>query len=114
MPSKDVVALAKRIRDEFGIDADPHKFHRTYAGYHQRAAGECTWVIYSSGLGLICVGGFEPIRTYVTKKNRLAISERHFNGFELYAICPGEPGYEAAEPSCKDFVDGIVTLSFQD
>lgn len=114
MPSKEVFALAKRIRDEFGIDADPYKFHRTYAGYCQRAAGECTWVIYSSGVPTLCVGGFEPIRKYVTKKNRLAISQRHFGGFELYAICPGEPGYEDAEPSTDDFVDGIVTLSFED
>lgn len=49
MASKQVSALAKRIREEFGIPVDPEKFCRTYVGYHQRAAGECTWVIYTGG-----------------------------------------------------------------
>lgn len=92
MASKDVVALANRIQDEFGIPVDPEQFYRTYVGKHQRAAGECTWVIYTEN-GLMVVGGFEPIRKYITKRNQLNISEQHFNGYELYATGPGEPGY---------------------
>ena len=94
MASKQVVALANRIRKEFGIPADPEKFYRTYVGKHQRAAGECTWVIYAEGDFPVCVGGFEPIRKYITKRNRLEMSERRFHRYELYVVCPGEPGYK--------------------
>lgn len=94
MASKQVITLAKRIREEFGIPVDPEKFYRTYVGKHQRAAGECTWVIYREGDLPVCVGGFEPIRKYVMKRNQLAISKPHFNGYELYVICPGDPGYD--------------------
>lgn len=94
MASKQVIALANRIRKEFGIPVDPERFYRTYAGYHQRAAGDCTWVIYCEGNNPAVVGGFEPIRKYVTKQNRLEIAKRHFFEYELYAYSPGEPGYD--------------------
>lgn len=104
MASKDVIALANRIREEFGIPVEPEKFYRTYTGKHQRAAGECTWVIYAEGPCPVVVGGFEPIRKYITKRNQLAISERHFHGYALYATAPGEPGYirsaNCAEVEC--------------
>lgn len=94
MPSKDVIALAERIRREFGIPADPEQFYRIFVGKHQRAAGECTWVIYTDGETPCYVGGFEPIRKYIVKRNQLEISERRFNGYELYVTAPGEPGYK--------------------
>lgn len=94
MASKQVVVLANRIRKEFGIPVDPEKFYRTYVGKHQRAAGECTWVMYCEGNNPAIVGGFEPIRKYIAKGNRLEISERHFHGYELYAYSPGESGYD--------------------
>ena len=94
MVSKNVRRLANRIYNEFGIPVDPEKFHRTYVGCHQRAAGECTWVIYCKGNNPTVVGGFEPIRKYICSKNRLGIGERHFCGHELYVYVPGEPGYD--------------------
>lgn len=94
MASKEVLRLANRIYNEFGIPVDPEKFYRTYVGYLQRAAGACTWVMYCKDGCPTIVGGFEPIRKYICKRNRLDISERQFCGHELYAYAPGEPGYD--------------------
>lgn len=94
MASKQVTALANRIQKEFGIPVDPEKFYRAYVGYHQRAAGACTWIMYCENNNPTIVCGFEPILKYTTKKNRLAISERHYHGYDLYAYSPGEPGYD--------------------
>ena len=94
MASKEILRLANRIQEEFGIPVDPEKFYRTYAGRHQRAAGECTWVMYCKGNNPTIIGGFEPIRKYICSKNRLDIGERQFCGHELYAYAPGEPGYD--------------------
>lgn len=93
MPSKQVMALTQRIKDEFGIAIDPNTFRRTYAGHWLRAGGAFTWTINTiNGLG--CVGGFEPIKKYVTKKNKLSISCDGFNEFSLYAYTPNDVGYE--------------------
>lgn len=110
MASKDVVALAKRINDEFGIAVNPNRFYRTYAGYWDRAAGACTWIIYADNPATTVVGGFEPIRKYITKRNRLDISRRSVCEFELYAYAPNEVGYDRLgkdEITCND---GIVEL----
>ena len=106
MASKDVVALANRIEREFGLQLDPEKFFRTYAGKHQLAAGECTWVMYGKGDYPIVVGGFEPVRKYVTKRNQLSISECRFRGYELYVTCPGEFGYKEKDCVTKENNDG--------
>lgn len=94
MASNSVKILAKRIKDEFNIDVDPEKFYRTYAGKHQRAAGECTWIMYTKGDYPLVVGGFEPVSKYIVKRNQLDISTERFRGYELYVTCPGEIGYK--------------------
>ena len=94
MASKAVEILAKRIKDEFNIDVDTEKFYRTYVGKHQRAAGECTWIMYTKGDVPFVIGGFEPISKYIVKRNQLSISEQRFRGYELYVTCPGEYGYK--------------------
>lgn len=88
MASKQVIALAERIKAEFGIDADPERFLRTYAGHWQRAAGAYTWIMYYGKFGVI--GGCEPIRKYISKRNRLVISSRGFLEYEVYAYVPDE------------------------
>lgn len=95
MASNNILRLADRIQQEFGIPVDPEKFYRTYVGYHQRAAGACTWIMYCKENSNIVVRGFEPIRKYINRKNRLDISERHFWGRDLYAFSPGEPGFDS-------------------
>ena len=92
MASEQVIKLAERIREEFGIPVNPERFYRTYAGYLQRAAGAFSWVMYCDNLGM--VGGCEPIRKYITKKNKLAMSKDRFNEFEIFAYSPDEIGYD--------------------
>ena len=75
MASKNVVALAKRIREEFGIPVDAEKFYRTYAGICQKRAGAFTWIMFTEK-GNKIVGGYEPIQKYITKKNILEIKGR--------------------------------------
>ena len=114
MPSNDVIALAKRINDEFGIAVNPNRFYRTYVGYWQRAAGACTWVIYADAPATTLVGGFEPVRKYITKRNRLDISRRGVCGYELYVYAPNEVGYDRLEKDKSVCNDGIVTLCFDE
>ena len=61
------------------------------------------------------VGSCEPIRKCIVKRNRLKLSPRYWSDleFELFAYEPGELGYEDPEMSGEDFVDGIVTLTFE-
>lgn len=91
MASKDVIALANRIRAEFGIPVDPEKFFRTYAGRVQKKAGAFTWIMYTEK-GNRLVGGYEPIRKYITKKNILEISEESFCQYEMDVYTPQEYG----------------------
>ena len=116
MASKQVIALAKRILDEFGLDADPDTFTRTYVGRNQREAGAYSWIMYCK-TGVTMIGSGEPIRKCVVKRNRIILSQRHYScfRFELFAYEPGEPGYEEPKPRMSDegFVDGIVTLTFE-
>lgn len=96
MASQQILALAQRIKDEFGIVVDPESFRRTYAGWNQRAAGAITWEIRFGPHNIGSIGGFEPVRKYITKRNQLAIHETpswHMDK-ELFAIAPGEPGYK--------------------
>lgn len=78
MASKQVEALAKRIKDEFGLEADPERFYRTYAGWNERAHGCATWIIYLKGAAYGLIGGFEPIRKYIVKRNKLDIGIASF------------------------------------
>lgn len=101
MASKQVVALANRIYKEFGINADPEKFYRTYAGKWQKDAGAYSWIMYlATDTGI--VGGCEPVRKYIVKKNRLDFSERSFNNFEIFVYSPSEAGYKKEESSVND------------
>ena len=94
MASKEVIRLVNRIQKEFGVPVDPEKFYRSYIGKHQRAAGECSWVIYCKEGFPAIVGGIEPIVKYINSKNRLDIRRRSYGGYVLYAYAPGEPGYD--------------------
>lgn len=91
MASEQVRKLAERINKEFGLKVDAERFYRTYASKNLKSAGAFIWVIYSE---TYIIGGCEPIRKYVTKKNKLAISKDRFNEFELFAYSPDEIGYD--------------------
>lgn len=92
MASEQVTKLAERIRQEFGLPVDAERFYRTYAGRNLKAAGAFIWVMYFGCVGV--VGGCEPIRKYITKKNRLAISKDRFNEYEIFAYSPDDVGYD--------------------
>ena len=93
MPSKQVIALAQRITDEFGIYADPNTFQRTYAGHWLRAGGAYTWIMRGTKDSVYTIGGFEPIRKYIVKRNKLQMQVEHFHDYCVYATAPDEPGY---------------------
>ena len=95
MASPQILALAQRIQDEFGIVVDPDSFRRTYAGRHQRAAGAITWEIRYGQHKIGSIGGYEPVRKYITKRNQLVLQDSTWSiEKELYAIAPGELGYK--------------------
>lgn len=114
MASKQVIALAKRISDELGLDADPDTFTRTYAGRNQRAAGAYSWIMFCK-TRVAMIGSSEPVQKCIVKRNRLKLSPCHWSAFEaeLFAYEPGEPGYEEREMSDENFVDRIETLAFE-
>jgi len=93
LPSKQVIALAQRITDEFGIYADPNTFQRTYAGHWLRAGGAYTWIMRGTKDSVYTIGGFEPIRKYIVKRNKLQMQVEHFHDYCVYATAPDEPGY---------------------
>lgn len=90
MASQNVVELANQLQKEFGIIVNPESYCTTRAGKHLRAGGAFLWHSYSD-LGF--VGGCEPLRKYIVKRNKLEISRGIFHEIEVYAYTPGEPGY---------------------
>lgn len=95
MASNAILSLAQRIQEEFGIVVDPESFRRTYAGWNQRAAGAITWEIRYGTNNIGSIGGYEPVRKYITKRNQLVLQDSTWAlDKELYVIAPGEPGYK--------------------
>lgn len=90
--SENVIKLANRLKEEFGIDVNPKTFRRTYAGRHQRGAGAFLWLFPLNLVGE--VGGCEPMLKYIVKRNRLDIRVNRFNDIEIYVYTPGEVGYD--------------------
>lgn len=97
MASKNVIALAERIRKEFGIIVNPDNYVTTHAGWNQRACGAYTWFFFGiNGIG--SVGGFSPMREYLVKRNRLVMTcKKQWNDYEIDVIKPGEPGYDITQ-----------------
>ena len=93
MASKNVKALAERIKSEFGFEVNTESFERTYAGHWQRSAGAYSWTMKAAG-GLTTIGGCEPVSKYVAKRNLLEIEQRYLFDFELFAYGPNDYGYE--------------------
>ena len=72
MASNNVVKLAQRIKDEFGIKVDPESYVTTHAGNIHLKAGCPVWFfnkIASTKVDLVC--GFGPMRDYLVQRNRL-------------------------------------------
>ena len=92
MVSKNVKALADRIKKEFGFEAMPETFRRTYAGYWSRRAGAYSWTMQTKNLTTI--GGCEPVSKYIVKRNLLEIEKRFLFDFELFVYSPKDYGYE--------------------
>lgn len=91
MASQNVIKLANRLKEEFGIIVDPESYYTTRAGKHLRAGGAFLWMFLS---GTAEVGGCEPMKKYIVKRNRLDIYVGKFKDIEIFAYAPGEPGYE--------------------
>ena len=68
--------LAKRIKNDLGIELDPKTFRRTYAGYWQRTSGAWAWTMCSTNpKNPIEVGSSDPATVCVRKDHTLLISE---------------------------------------
>lgn len=93
MPSKQVIRLADRLKEEFDINADPYTFRRTYAGKWLKASGAYTWTMLGTN-GISTIGGFEPISKYVIKKNKLQVAIENFHNYTVDVITPNEFGYD--------------------
>lgn len=97
MASENVIALAERIRREFGLIVDPENYVTTHAGRHLLAGGAYTWYFFGKN-GIGTVSGFRPMKDYLVKRNHLVMTKHeHWNDYEIDAIKPGEPGYDSAE-----------------
>ena len=70
MPSKLILRLCKKIKDEIGFDCDPYTFRRTYAGYWQRGNGAWSWFIMTKK-SKITLGSSDPVTKCVNGKYRL-------------------------------------------
>lgn len=74
--------LAKRIREDLGIDIEIHSLHRTYAGYWQREAGAFVWEGCVYGYPLLRIGSCESATTLL-KAEKIGIVREHFNEIEI-------------------------------
>lgn len=58
--------LAKKIKDELGVDIDPSTWRRSYAGYWQRSSGCCSSSVkQANSTGRLLF--FGPISDYLKK-----------------------------------------------
>lgn len=96
MASKNVMKLVARLKSEFGIDVNPENYYTTRAGKHMRAAGAYLWVLWCDK-PVAWVGGCEPMRKYLVKRNRLCLKQWSYTDIEVYAYAPDEPGYKQCE-----------------
>ena len=101
MASENVKALTERIKREFGFEADPESFERTYAGHWQRSAGAYSWTMKAAG-GLTTIGGCEPVSKYIVKRNLLEMEQRYLFDFELFVYSPKDYGYERLKKEKED------------
>lgn len=92
MASKNVMKLAARLKSEFEIDVNPESYYTTRAGKHMRAAGAYLWVFWCDK-PVAWVGGCEPMRKYLVKRNHLCLKQWNYTDIEVYAYAPDEPGY---------------------
>ena len=74
-PSKMILRLCKKIKDEIGFDCNPYTFKRTYAGYWQRGLGAWSWSMQTKG-GIIDVGSADRASECVKRKYKLVKLER--------------------------------------
>lgn len=89
MVSKNVLALAERLKNEFGLNVDVNGYmsNRSKASLQ---AGGFVWEFWND---TYIVGGFEPMAKYLVKRNKLVMANSNM-GIEIYAYAKGEVGYE--------------------
>lgn len=90
MASKNVIALAERLKNEFGlnVDVDGYMSNRSRASLQ---AGGFAWEFWSDNCPR--VGGYEPMSKYLVKRNRLEMSKTRFGEVEIYVYGKKDIGY---------------------
>lgn len=90
MASKNVLALAERLKNEFGlnVDVDGYMSNRNKASIQ---AGGFVWEFWNNNGQII--GGYEPMAKYLVKRNKLEMTTSNMT-IEIYAYSKGEIGFE--------------------
>ena len=68
-PTKLALRLAKRIKEELGIEVEPI-IHRSYAGHIERSCGAWSWWMFRTNKGGIGDIGSQDTATKVVKSKK--------------------------------------------
>ena len=90
MASKNIVRLAERLKNEFGLDVDVNGY-MSNRSKNSLQAGGYTWEFWSKNCPV--VGGYEPMSKYLVKRNRLEINKTRFGEIEVYVYGINDVGY---------------------
>lgn len=90
MTSKNVIKLAERLKNEFGLNVDIEGY-MTNRNKASLQAGGFTWEFWSEKCPV--VGGYEPMSKYLVKRNRLEMSKTRFGEIEIYVYGKDDIGY---------------------
>lgn len=82
-PSKQVLRLVKKIKEDIGIECDPYTFRRTYAGCWQKSSGAFVWIICANDVTSLFIGSADTMTECIRKNRKLEFDcERN----EIFAV----------------------------
>lgn len=82
-PSKQVLRLVRKIKQDIGIECDPYTFRRTYAGYWQKSSGAFVWIICANDVTSLFIGSADTMTECIRKNRKLEFDcERN----EIFAV----------------------------
>ena len=82
-PSKQVLRLVRKIKQDIGIECDPYTFRRTYAGYWQKSNGAFVWIICANDVTSLFIGSADTLTECIRKNRRLEFDCEHN---EIFAV----------------------------
>lgn len=71
--------LARRIKDDLGLEVRPDSLQRTYHGCWQLKAGGYSWIGYLNSERPILIGSCDTASDCVNKRYKLEMLEKNFN-----------------------------------